>query len=321
MVRLCWLVVGLLVAAARLAAAEPPSQQAQQRAETLRAHVDAFRLALDYAGDEEKPFYRLHLAVQPPAAQGRNPFFRAVQIDKQQALRLIDHLARDGFLDRATQPRDGGPAAQASMGYTLSVSAGQLTLVEPLGWDLAMLRRLDQLRAALPHDAQKEMELLLGRLAGLRAAWEQEQFGLAAQARRPDSRIRFSADGDATIVEVTSPTGIDTAVLRRTTPQWPKSVVVRLRLRGLESFKAGGEKLAVEWSVSYSGEHAVRVYLSTLEGDRELPPSSPYYTRLRIVGGDGTVPLRDGYFEVPLAEKLFEGNPEALTLRWVDFYR
>jgi hypothetical protein len=311
----------MLLMATNLLAHEPVSEKARQRAETLRSNVTTFQLALDYAGPEEKPFYRLRLTVPRPAGQPDNPFYRVVHIDKQQALTLVDYLARDGFLDRATQRPDGERPAQAATGYVLSVSAGDLTLVEPLGWDLAMLRRLDGLRDALPERAHKDMELLLGRLSGVRDMWEQEQFGLAAQARRPESRIRFSAQGEATIVEIASPAGIDTAVLRRTARQWPRSVVVRLRLRGLESFKAGGEQLAVEWSVSSTGKHPVHVYLSTRDGDRELPESSPYFTRVRIVGGDGTLPQRDGYFEVPLPEKLFEGNPEVLTLQWVDFYR
>ena len=48
---------------------------------------------------------------------------------------------------------------------------------------------------------------------------------------------------------------------------------------------------------------------------------SPYYTQFRIVGGNGTIPLKDGHFEVPLPAKLFEGNPPEITLRWIDFYR
>ena len=31
--------------------------------------------------------------------------------------------------------------------------------------------------------------------------------------------------------------------------------------------------------------------------------------------------LKNGYFEVPLPAKLFEGNPDQVTLRWIDFYR
>ena len=48
---------------------------------------------------------------------------------------------------------------------------------------------------------------------------------------------------------------------------------------------------------------------------------SPYYTEVRMVGGNGRIPLKDGHFEVPLPAKLFEGNPPEITLRWIDFYR
>ena len=52
-----------------------------------------------------------------------------------------------------------------------------------------------------------------------------------------------------------------------------------------------------------------------------LDDKSPYRTTVRIVGSNGKIPLKDGYFEVPLPAKLFERNPEEITLRWIDFYR
>ena len=46
---------------------------------------------------------------------------------------------------------------------------------------------------------------------------------------------------------------------------------------------------------------------------------------IRMVGGDGkpatAIPLKDGYFEMPLPTAFFEGNPKAITLSWIDFYR
>jgi hypothetical protein len=63
------------------------------------------------------------------------------------------------------------------------------------------------------------------------------------------------------------------------------------------------------------------------DGKEDAPPDekSPLWTDIRIVGGDGKpvreLPLKDGYFEVALPRALFEGNPKAITLSWIDFYR
>jgi len=52
-----------------------------------------------------------------------------------------------------------------------------------------------------------------------------------------------------------------------------------------------------------------------------LDATSPFYSKVRIVGGTGEIPLKDGHFEVPLPAKIFEGNPKELVLQWIDFYR
>jgi hypothetical protein len=53
----------------------------------------------------------------------------------------------------------------------------------------------------------------------------------------------------------------------------------------------------------------------------DIKKDSPFYSEVRIVGGEKKIPLKNGYFEVQLPAKLFEGNPEEITLEWVDFYR
>ncbi len=64
--------------------------------------------------------------------------------------------------DRRTIPEAASPTAP---GYTLE--AGRF--YEDLGWGLPMFKRLDGLREALNGEPAKEMDLLLGRLTGLRA--------------------------------------------------------------------------------------------------------------------------------------------------------
>lgn len=142
-----------------------------------------------------------------------------------------------------------------------------------------------------------------------------------ATVGRADTRIRFLSEGYKTVIAITSRSGIDKATIKRESEKWPKSILVRLNLRGLESFTAGNEKVAVEWSVSSTEKNAKRVSLREGREELALDEKSPYHTEVRIgdAGGKGTIKLL--YFEVPLPAKLFEENPKEISLRWIDFYR
>jgi hypothetical protein len=141
-----------------------------------------------------------------------------------------------------------------------------------------------------------------------------------ATVRRADSRIRFIIEDAVTVIEVTSSFGIDKATVTRQEKQWPAAIVVRLHLRGLESFKASRNEVAVEWSVSSTAENANRVTLWQDGRELAIQRGSPYYTAARVVG-EGNIPLKHGYFEIPLPAKLLEDNPQQITLQWIDFYR
>src|SRR5207244_1931519 len=135
-----------------------------------------------------------------------------------------------------------------------------------------------------------------------------------------DSRIRVIEELGSLVLDVTSDFGIDQATVERLDDAWPKSVVVRLHLGALESFRAGHGDLAVEWAMAADAKDA-RVTLWQGRQETPLAKDSPYYTEGRIVGGDGKTPLKGGYFEIPLPGKLFEDNPREITLQWIDFYR
>ena len=73
--------------------------------------------------------------------------------------------------------------------------------------------------------------------------------------------------------------------------------------------------------MSSTGDNASRVSLRTGKEETAIDEKDPYYTEVRIVGGIGKIPLKNGYFEVPLPARLFEGNPQEISLRWIDFHR
>ena len=142
-------------------------------------------------------------------------------------------------------------------------------------------------------------------------------------AKRSDDRIEVKSKDDKTWFVIRSPFGISNANIERTTEQWPDKVVIQLRLKGLENFKLSTDKLKLEASVS-SQNGDVRLWKDGKE-DSPLDAKSPYWMEIKILDSDGeptkAIPLKDGYFEMELPKKFFEGNPTSFKVEWVDFYR
>jgi len=161
------------------APATQPTTQATERAETLKKDIKTFSLQLFYWGEEN--YDRLVLSVPPLVERERNAFFdwRQAQITEDQAKKIIDYLASEGFLEGAKMPEPPGrpfsPGPRPA--YVLSVSGG---LWENLGWGLPMLQRLDGLRKVLDGDAATQMDLLRERLI-----WPQKEWEAAALAVQP----------------------------------------------------------------------------------------------------------------------------------------
>ena len=168
------------------AAKAPASRQAQDRAKQLKAHIESFHLDLSYYGKTseggERPSNRLILYVKPTQwKQPLPPDLWAVQITKDQAEKIVDHLATEGFLDQAR--RSGrNTVSYRRPGYVLWVRAEGLNLYESLGWDLKMLRRLEALRKILDGDAAKAMDKLLASVEPQRKLWEAADAGSSSMS-------------------------------------------------------------------------------------------------------------------------------------------
>lgn len=89
--------------------------------------------------------------------------------------------------------------------------------------------------------------------------------------------------------------------------------------------RAANGKVKLDGAVGIQDRKAaVRLWKDGME-DAPLAETSPLWTDVRVVGGDGkpakALPLAAGYFEVTLPRAFFEGNPKAITVNWIDFYR
>jgi hypothetical protein len=143
--------------------------------------------------------------------------------------------------------------------------------------------------------------------------------------KRKDDSVEVRSNKDNTVLAVKSPFGISQAVIEREGEKWPDAVVLRLHLKGLESFRASNGKVTVDAAVSsQDGGLKVRLWKDGKE-DTSLDQKSPLWIVISIVGGDGKpakeLPLKDGYFEMALPRAFLEANPKSITLNWIDFYR
>ncbi len=143
--------------------------------------------------------------------------------------------------------------------------------------------------------------------------------------KRADDSVEAKSDKDRTLFIVKSPFGISHVVIERTEDNWPKEMVLRLHLKGLESFRASNGKSTLAAAVSIQqGKSKVRLWKDGKE-DAPLDEKSPWWMTVRVLGNDGKpareLPLKDGYFEMTLPRAFFEGNPRSITVNWIDFYR
>ena len=149
-----------------------PLNLTAHRTALLKADLSDFGLRLFYAGVQEKPYYELH--VHTGGAIGyQNPFVREVSITRAEASALIDALAKDGTLRDATTT-EVAAAGTPVAGYSLHIDGNakaQAHWVCELGWGMPLITRLDSLKEILPAEAKPAMEMLQGRLSGLRAQW------------------------------------------------------------------------------------------------------------------------------------------------------
>ena len=143
--------------------------------------------------------------------------------------------------------------------------------------------------------------------------------------KRDGDTVDVSAEKGEVTFSVRSLVGIGQAVIERAGEAWPDAVVLRLHLTGLEHFKVTGCKTTLEGSVSLQdGKPVARLWAGGRE-NAPLDAESPYWMGVGVLGGDGKpatgLPLKGGSFELPLPVALFEGQPKAVTVNWIDFYR
>jgi hypothetical protein len=158
-----------------------------------------------------------------------------------------------------------------------------------------------------------------------RAAGDEPPSQFTITTRKADDAVAVGGDRERTTFDVKSPSGISRAVIERTGDAWPKAVVVRLRLKGLERLKVSAGTVAVGVAAGVrDGKVEARQWVPDKD-ETPLAADDPRRLAVRVLGKDGKaaagVPLDGGHFEVTLPAAFLRDNPKALTVEWVDFYR
>lgn len=143
--------------------------------------------------------------------------------------------------------------------------------------------------------------------------------------RKPEDRAEIAARNRAVVVTLLSPSGIGAATIRRAGGQWPHAVVVRLRLKGLESLRISNGKTTLAASVSSHGDRRGRLDLLEAGKEKPLPQDSRLQLHIRRVQPEGKqvqTPAADRtYFEFAIPKALLQPATEAVQLEWIDFFR
>lgn len=163
-----------------------------------------------------------------------------------------------------------------------------------------------------------------GQANGSPAGIQREEEKPEITTRKEQDVVTARSGSDAVIYTVSSPSGIGGATISPR-KEWPKKVVLRLKLRGLESLKISNGRVQLQASVlSHSGNPTL-LSIKEERKERQVEAGSPYWTTIQAFQADGKpaqgLPGENGYFEVELPVALFAGQPKSLTIDWIDFYR
>lgn len=115
---------------------------------------------------------------------------------------------------------------------------------------------------------------------------------------------------DATVVSVTSKSGIGGATLVRLGETWPTSIVIHLKLNNLESFGMSNGNIRFNTSIR-SPERMP--YWKTGRNEKQ---SDAHEGTLEVLIGRA-----DDWFEIAVPPEMTKGNPEKIDFEWINEFR
>ena len=133
---------------------------------------------------------------------------------------------------------------------------------------------------------------------------------ITATLQKTEDALVVTPREEGSTVSITSESGIGRATLTRAGKSWSPSILIRLKLNNLESFRMSNGNIRFRTSMKSPAQIP---YWKI--GKKGKPPHSP----------DGTlkVPVRrtGEWFEIHVPSEMIQGNPKELYLGWVNEFR
>ncbi len=142
-----------------------------------------------------------------------------------------------------------------------------------------------------------------------------------------EGSVKVSIQKGAIVFDIHDARGIGGVSITPKLGDWPKSVIVRLHLSGLESLQMSNGKVTLSGSVLSHSGHMRLLEIEESGKKREAGKDDPLWINIRMLDGQGKdidhLPdaTKGGYFEVTLPPALLSTAKPGMTLRWIDFYR
>ena len=156
--------------------------------------------------------------------------------------------------------------------------------------------------------------------------------GCTAESEEPVFEVVVLKEGDGVetavadniaIFDIYSQIGIGDATVTLTSGEWPRAILFRVYLTGLEEFKFSYDDTEIKVSVSSSGENRVLESVSQNGEAQPILNESPYYMPIIIESENSEmgIPLDESYFEIEAPADFIAGDYDEFAISWVDFYR
>jgi hypothetical protein len=145
----------------------------------------------------------------------------------------------------------------------------------------------------------------------------------AVAAEGAGNQLAVNLEGEAVVIDVHSQRGIGAATVELISGAAPKTIVMRLYLKGLEEFRLSYGQREITGRVS-SGDSSVDQSVASPDaGEQPITNASRFWMNITIISDQATahIPLDQGYFEIRLPEEVLQEGRRLFAIRWVDFYR
>lgn len=156
----------------------------------------------------------------------------------------------------------------------------------------------------------KNIAIVVLMLAVVGCATGQHGRALKTQLKKTEDSVAVTMTRDATVVSVTSKSGIGGATLVRLGETWPTSIVIHLKLNNLESFGMSNGNIRFNTSIR-SPERMP--YWKTGRNEKQ---SDAHEGTLEVLIGRA-----DDWFEIAVPPEMTKGNPEKIDFEWINEFR